>query len=63
MLQLPLPPLPLPPPNYEAPLLRNPVWELQRYGFNSMSVKIDAKLTRHDAFRLIGELERMAASL
>ena len=40
-----------------------PVWLLERLGHDKMRVMFDGILTRHEAFRLIGELERMVASL
>lgn len=50
----------IPPPPVAA------VWELTRLGRNKMQLVVPTFgiiLTRHEAFRLIGELERMAASL
>ena len=55
---LPLPPLPLPP--------RSPQpaqWTLERLGHDKAKLIIDTTLTRHECFRLIGELERMATTL
>lgn len=55
---LPLPPLPLPPrPQPSVP------WKLEKLGYDKAKLVIDTTLTRHECFRLIGELERMAQTL
>lgn len=57
MLPMP-PPLPLPMPKpRELPAI------IKQIGYDKMRVKVDAELSRVEAFRLIGQLERMAALL
>lgn len=54
-----LPPLrpPLP------PLTPKPQWDMQKLGYDKMQLTVNATLTRAQAFRLIGQLERLASTL
>jgi hypothetical protein len=58
-MSLPLPPkpLPLPPPAFVSP------WAISKLGYNQLHLKADCVLHRQDVFRLIGELERIGATL
>lgn len=66
-----LPPLPNLPPALPPSLGVSPrlaefaaaKWKVENQGKDKLHIVIDATLTRADAFRLIGELERMAAFL
>lgn len=60
---LPLPPVKRPLPLPPKPTAHEDDWLLEKAAFNKARLVIDATLTRSECFRLVGQLERLAAAL
>lgn len=64
MSQLPpLLPVMLPPLKPEPAPVLNSKWTLHKLGYDKMYLQCNGTLTRLEAMRLIGQLERIAAAL